>query len=287
MKANHSDVFFPVMEHMTVKEVRDYLQRKQSIILPIGVTEQHGYHLPLETDSLIARNLGKMIGVKTDILVAPVMQASFSGGGCPGTINISPAVMSLVVRDTLLSLFAQGFRNFYLFPCHGGSENMRALEDALRLLLRMNPDFDEALIALMPVWKFDPECIGWNKAMKENDWHAGWLETSMVMALEPGKVRMDQLTMDAEPLRSLMIEHPDNYQQAEKIVDDKFVVPRLTQRPDVKVGVMGFPERANREAGVKIVESIVNAVAEKIMDIESRADGIYKEIEFKPEPLIL
>ena len=285
--ANQRDDFFPVMEHMTVKGVREYLKRKQSIILPIGVTEQHGYHLPLETDSLIATHLGKRIGEKSDILVAPTMQTSFSGGALPGTINISPAVMSLVVRDTLLSLFAQGFRNFYLFPCHGGSENMRALEDALRLLLRLNPDFDEALIALMPVWKFDPENIGWFKALKENDWHAGWLETSMVMALEPDKVRMDELEVDAEPLRSSMIEHPDNYQHAEKIVDDEFVVPRLTQHPEVDVGVMGFPERATKEAGEKIVESIVNAASKKIIDIESRADGIYKEIEFNPDPIIL
>ena len=282
-----SDKFFPVMEQMTVKGVREYLEQKQSIIIPMGVTEQHGHHLPLETDSLIARCIGKIIGKKCEMVVAPVMQASFSGGSCPGTINVSPAVMSLVVRDILLSLYSQGFRNFYLFPCHGGSENMGALEDALRMLLRLNSGFNDALIALLPVWKFDPDGIGWHKALKENDWHAGWLETSMVMALEPEKVRMDELEMDSEPLKSLMREHPDNYQHSEKIVDDEFVVPRLTQRNDVRVGVMGYPEKSSKELGEKIVASIVNAVSEKIMEIESKADGVYKELEFNPEPIIL
>lgn len=281
------DRFFPVMEHMTVKGVREYLERKSSILIPIGVTEQHGNHLPLETDSLIAKGLSRQIGERADILVAPLMQASFSGGSCPGTINISPAVMSLVVRDMLISLYAQGFRNFYLVPGHGGSENMRALEDALRLLLRLNPDFKDALIALMPVWKFDPENIGWFKALKENDWHAGWLETSMVMALDPEKVRMDELALDVEPIYSRMVQHPDNYQHAEKIVDDEFVIPRLMQREDVKVGVMGFPERATKEAGEKIVESMVREMSGKIIEIESKADGVYKEIEFNPEPIIL
>src|SRR3989338_6646532 len=112
---------FPVMENMTVKQVREYLQREKSIIIPVGVTEQHGYHLPLSTDALIAKHLARMIGSKTDILVAPTFIQSFSGGGLPGTINISPAVMSLAMSDMLISLVSQGFRNFYLFLCHGGS----------------------------------------------------------------------------------------------------------------------------------------------------------------------
>src|SRR5450830_1558892 len=103
---------FPVMADMTVKMMRDYLKRKKSIIIPIGVIEQHGYHLPLKTDALIAAHLGRMIGEKTDTLVAPTMYQSFSGGGLPGTINISPATMSLVISDMLVSLVAQGFRNF-------------------------------------------------------------------------------------------------------------------------------------------------------------------------------
>ena len=49
---------FPVMENMTVKQVREYLKCKQSIIIPMGVIEQHGYHLPLKTDALVATHLG-------------------------------------------------------------------------------------------------------------------------------------------------------------------------------------------------------------------------------------
>ena len=75
------------------------------------------------------------------------------------------------------------------------------------------------------------------------------------MALEPGLVRLDELALDPEPLLSLQIEHPDNYQHAEKIVDSKFVVPRMTQRPDIRVGVMGYPERASRETGERIVNA--------------------------------
>jgi len=142
---------FPVLEQMTVKQVREYLQRRKSIILPLGVIEQHGYHLPLCTDALIAGGVARLIGLKTGILVAPTMYESFSGGDLPGTINISPATMAHVVSDRLVSLAAQGFRHFHLFLCHGGSENARALNDALQINLRLNPVFEKAMISLFGI----------------------------------------------------------------------------------------------------------------------------------------
>lgn len=278
---------FPVMEHMTPKMVREYLTRSQSIIVPLGVIEQHGSHLPLLTDALIASRMGWLIGRKLGMLVAPVIYQSFSGGACPGTINISPAVMSQVVGDTLLSLASQGFRNFYLFLCHGGSENARALDDALKMLLRNNPAFERSLIALLPVWAFPAGGIGWDKALKEGDWHAGWLETSIVMALAPELVRMDELEMDDPALVRRMIQHPDNYQHSQKIVNDPFVIPRMTQRPDVRVGVMGFPRRASVARGKKIVAATVDSVARKIQQLDAAADGRYREVPYTPPPLLL
>ncbi|MBU3913890.1 MAG: creatininase family protein [Nanoarchaeota archaeon] len=275
------------MERMTVKLVREYLEKKHSIIVPIGVIEQHGYHLPLKTDAILAEGIGRLIGERTGILVAPVIYSSFSGGGLPGTINISPAVMSLVVSDTLLSLASQGFRNFYLFLCHGGSENDRALDNALKLLLRTNPAFSKSMIALMPVWKFGSDPTGWSKAIREHDWHAGWLETSLIMALAPDLVRMDDMETDPEPLLSQQIEHPDNYQHAEKIVDDAMVVARQGQRPAIKVGVMGHPESASPELGRRIIEDVVRDAAKKIMEIEAKADGVYREVAFTPDPIML
>jgi len=277
---------FPVMENMTVKMVREYLKRKQSIILPVGVIEQHGYHLPLKTDALIAAHIGRRIGERTGILVAPTIHQSFSGGGLPGTINVSPSVMSLVISDVLVSLVSQGFRNVYVLRCHGGSENARALDNAIKLLLRLNPAFENVMVALFPLSELQGEDRMRTQALREGDWHAGWVETSLVMALEPDLVRMDELELDPEPLLKMQIDHPDNYQHAEKIVDDPNVIPRMTQRPDIHVGVMGYPERASRELGERLVESAVHAGATKILDLEAKADGVYKEVPFTPEPLI-
>lgn len=276
---------FPIMADMTVRMVRDYLRKRKSIIIPVGVIEQHGHHLPLKTDALQAERICVMIGKKTGILVAPTMFHSFSGGACPGTINISPAVMSLVVSDMLVSLVSQGFRKFYVFLNHGGSENARALDNALKLLLRSNPMFERVMICLMPVWKFG-WADGWKRAIREGDWHAGWLETSVVMALEPGLVRMDELKTDSKKTVERMMRHPDNYQRARKIVDDELVVAQTSQRPDVKVGVMGWPEKASRALGKKIIAGIVADASRRIKEIERKSGGGYKEVAFEPEPLV-
>jgi len=275
------------MENMTVKMVREYLKKKRSIIIPMGVTEQHGYHLPLCTDALIAKETGRLVGEKTGIMVAPVIHTSFSGGGLPGTINISPSVMSLVVSDTMISLVSQGFRNIYILLSHGGSENARALDNAIKILLRTNPAFEKVMVALMPVWKFGLQGIGWKDAFREGDWHAGWLETSLVMAIAPELVRTAEIKLDPERLLKLQMAHPDNYQQAEKIVDDPVVVARMTQRPDIKVGVMGIPARASAELGKRIMDNIVRDMADRILYLEKKSDGRYKKIKFVPEPIIL
>lgn len=278
---------FPVMELMTVKLVREYLAGKKSVIVPVGGIEQHGYHLPLRTDAIIAERLAWRAGARLDMLVAPAVQTTFSGGGLPGTINVTPSVVSLVVCDVMVSLAAQGFRNIYLFLGHGGSENLRALNDSLRILLRSNPAFDHVMIAILPVWRLGRKDSGWRRAIKERDWHAGWLETSMMLDLAPEFVRMEELELDTPELLRLQREHPDNYQRAEKIVDDALVVPRLSQRPDIEVGVMGAPEQASSELGREIDEDIVEDLCARISGLEARADGVYKTVPHIPEPIML
>jgi len=278
---------FPVMELMTVKLVRAYLAEKKSVIVPVGGIEQHGYHLPLRTDAIIAERLAWRAGEDLGVLVAPAIQTTYSGGGLPGTINIAPAVVSLVVSEALTSLVSQGFRNLYLFLGHGGSENLRALNDGLRILLRNNKSFEQAMIAVLPVWRLGRKEKGWRRAIKERDWHAGWLETSMMLDLAPDLVRLDELELDTPELLRLQREHPDNYQQAEKIVQDPFVVPRLSQRPDIEVGVMGAPEQASRELGREVDDDIVEDMCARISALEAKADGIYRIVPHIPEPVML
>jgi creatinine amidohydrolase/Fe(II)-dependent formamide hydrolase-like protein len=113
------------------------------------------------------------------------------------------------------------------------------------------------------------------------------MTVKLVMALEPELVHLHEMELDPPPLLELQMAHHDNYQHAEKIVDDPLVVPRLTQRPEIRVGVMGHPERASRELGLALLEDMVANAADQIGELEARADGVYKEVSFVPEPMVL
>ncbi len=280
------DPCFPKMEAMTVKTVRAYLAQRQALIIPVGVTEQHGYHLPLSTDTTIAEQLALRIGREAGVLVAPAVNTSFSGGELPGTINISPAVMSLVVGDMLLSLVRQGFRSFYFLLCHGGSENMRALDETLKLLLRSNPAFEKVLLAMLPVWDLGPSDDGYRAGFADRDWHGGRVETSIMLHLAPELVRMDQLELDTPALVEDMRAHPDHYQCAASIVDDPLVVRRVSQRPEIAVGIMGDPAAASAEEGRRLTGVLVADAVRRVKDLEARHDGVYKPVVHVPPPLV-
>jgi len=276
--------YFPEWEKMTVREVREYLQERRSVILPLGIIEQHGYHLPLCTDALIAGEISKRVGRKIGMIVAPTVHMSFSGGELPGTINVNPGVMGLVVSEVIRSMAAQGFRNVFMILTHGGSENARALNDALKMLLRAGGGLEDVMLVLAPVWKFS---AGWRQAVADHDWHAGWLETSMVMALAPELVQMDNLRLDPPDLVAHMREHPDHFQRALKPAEDEFVVPRMQQRPEIQVGVMGAPQEASRERGEKIVEDVVAQIADLFQRLEKERWPEYRQVSWTPEPIIL
>jgi creatinine amidohydrolase len=130
-----------IMEFMTVQEMREALRETRTAILPIGVIEQHGYHLPLNTDVYNAYEIAKRVAAVASCVVAPPVNYSFSGGELPGTVDISPQTLSLLVMDLVKSLADQGFASVILLLGHGGSENQRAVLDAADMFLRRNRDF--------------------------------------------------------------------------------------------------------------------------------------------------
>ena len=275
---------FPEWAKMTVSEIRAYLDERPSVIVPVAVTEQHGYHLPTGTDMIIARETSKRVGANIGMLVAPDINTSFSGGQLPGTINVNPNVVGLVVGEVLRSLVAQGARNLFVVLGHGGSENFRGLDNSLKLLLRDDPAFQQVMLVLAPVWKFSRQ---WKRAAEGKDWHAGWIETSCVMELAPELVQMDKLALDDPDLVALMREHPDNYQVASKPVDDELVYPRMAQRDEIKVGVMGDPSQASPELGRELVATIVDTMSELFTRLERDRSTEYRNVDWTPEPIIL
>ncbi|MBR2374248.1 MAG: creatininase family protein [Lentisphaeria bacterium] len=246
------------MQDMTFPEVKEYLKTNKTIIIPYALSEQHGAHLPLDVDIRNCNFMAAKLAEKLDCITAPTLNYTFSGGMLPGTINVKPNTFSNLVGEIIESLALQGFENFIIVPGHGGSESLLHLKESLRILKWLNPALKESLILLTQLWDFSPS---WSGLFAKQDYHAAWAETSLLLHWCPEVVRMDKLEMDEPEVAERLREDPDSYQLRESFTDMKQEIVQTSQRADVKIGVMGYPEKANAAFGAQIEqEFLANAV---------------------------
>lgn len=153
-------------------------QRSQQVlVVPVGSTEQHGPHLPLSTDTDVARAIAVAVAAgRSDVIVAPALPYGASGehAGFAGTLSIGQAALEHVVVELVRSATAT-FGRVLLLSGHGG--NTAPLARAVRLLRTEGRD----VRTWSPQWRGDA--------------HAGRTETSIQLALDPGRVRTER----AEP----------------------------------------------------------------------------------------
>lgn len=146
---------------------------KTCVLVPVGSYEQHGPHLPLDTDTQIAIYLCEQSYLNyKNIIVAPPIGISASGehSGFPGTLSIGNEVLTAVVVELVRSCdWATGV---VLVNGHGG--NFSAVQQATAQL-----HAEQRRVA------------SWWPQIKGGDAHAGMTETSMMLAINPTAVRMD------------------------------------------------------------------------------------------------
>lgn len=253
-------------EKMTVQEVREARQHTQTVLIPLGVTEQHGYHLALNTDNHNAWQLCVRAAQEVGCFVAPLMPYTFSGGELPGTINIDYHLVALFVSDLLRALSANGMMNLIVVLGHGGSENDQATQEAAELFRRQNPAYVDRKVAVFRFWEHSEKC---RAAFEDGDFHAGYTETSLMLYWAPEDVRLNAITLDDPETVQLMREDPDNYQVKSVPVEYPGVVPLVGQNPRVQVGVMGDPSRSSAELGAAICADGVAGLVKLIRALES------------------
>ena len=159
------------------------------LAVPIGSTEQHGPHLPLSTDADIALALADHLAAqRPDVLVAPALTYGASGehAGFPGTLSIGCAVLEAVVVELVRS--ADAFAGVVLVDAHGG--NAEPLEAATARLTAEGRSV-----------------LAWSPRVPGGDAHAGRSETSLMLALHPELVRLEEAEPgDQRPLADLLPE---------------------------------------------------------------------------------
>jgi creatinine amidohydrolase len=260
------------MGEMTVKDLKEYLKDKRTIIFPYGVVEQHGHHLPLDTDIRNATVMGEKIARELDCIIAPPLNYCFSGGMLEGTINVKPNTFSNMVGEIIESLALQGFENIIIIPGHGGSESMIHLKESLRVLKWLNPALKDTMILMAPLWDFSET---WSSLFKSKDYHAAEAETSLIKHWTPEVVR-DEVVLDEDEIAEMLRDDPDSYQKRTAFTKLEQEIPHTVQRESVKVGVMGYPNKSCVETGEKITKEILDAIVPVLKDAIETADKCRK-----------
>ena len=196
---------------------------RPTLLVPIGSCEQHGPHLPLATDTLVADTIAHTAaGRTTGSMVTPPLAITASGehAGFAGTLSIGTDAMAHVIVELVRS--ADWADGVVLVNGHGG--NRDAVERAVTTLSQDG----RAVLAWWPI-------------VRGGDAHAGRTETSMMLAIDPGAVRVDLAERGAtDPLETI--------ERRLRHGGMRSVSPN---------GVLGDPAGATVEEGRRILDELV------------------------------
>jgi creatinine amidohydrolase len=214
------------------------------VILPVGSTEQHGPHLAMDTDTVSASSVAAAVGARTGVPVLPAIPYGCSLGHSrrwPGTISLEPATLTRVVVEVLRWVHHAGFRRVLIL--NGHVTNWAPLRCALEYL---RSELDDCLVALRDVGGASARVQAEFSADAE-DWHANCGETSLMLAVAPERVRVDEMVRADDPdrTRGLFFAHPVNRTSTN--------------------GVTGAPSRATREAGERLFAAIVDDLSAAVL----------------------
>ncbi|HEX6963485.1 MAG TPA: creatininase family protein, partial [Lacipirellula sp.] len=165
-----------LLEEMTTEEVAAGLKRTHTVIIPYGVLEAHGPHLPLSTDTIQAYDAAKRAADLVDVFVAAPVPYGVcrSLAGHPGTIGVTGETVRGLTRDIVQSMYELGFRNFILYSGHASALQLVAMEEAAEGLLRTCLESNIAIVLEYDVIKKQMPGI----VETPGDMHAGEIETS-------------------------------------------------------------------------------------------------------------
>jgi creatinine amidohydrolase len=162
------------------------VSERATLLLPLGSTEQHGPHLPLSTDTLVAVAVAEALADRRDdVVLAPALPYGSSGehAGFPGTLSIGQDALQLLLLELIRS--ADAFGAVVIVSGHGGNA-----EPVARAVARLT-DEGRRVRAWSPSGAVDL--------------HAGRTETALLLALAPSLVRQELAEAgDPRPLRELL-----------------------------------------------------------------------------------
>jgi creatinine amidohydrolase len=239
---------------MTWPEYEQRIAEGASVLLPIGAFEQHGLHLPLNTDTVVARAVAERVARRTGGLVLPAIEYGArslprSGGGdsFPATTNLDGDSVTRIVADVTREQWRHGVHRLVVVLGHGENESfvLEGVEEA-----RRTSPVPDLRVMVAGWWHFltDDDLLpffpdgfpGWDRE------HAARVETALMLAVAPELVR----PVSDEGIDSIIIE-------------DVTVSPHQSNEVP-RQGSLSDPRGATREMGEALITFIIERFSDAI-----------------------
>lgn len=257
-----------VWSEMTWPEIREAIGEERVVLLPVGAIEQHGHHLPVDSDSLIAEEICRRAAAEMPdrAIVAPTIAYGFNPNHMdfPGTITIGIQTLVNYGIDVCKSIAYHGFSRILIVNGHGG--NISALDVVAKVVTLETGAF----VAMVSHFTIEPV----KRAVLETKEspsgggmvHADEYETSVYLAIRPEAVQMDKAVRELglPPSRYFWI---DQFSGGENITSASFMEPWSTFSES---GVLGDPTVASKEKGERYVAEAVNGLVALVDEMRAR-----------------
>jgi creatinine amidohydrolase len=234
-----------LLEDLTWVEAEKVLTPETVVVIPLGAeSKEHGPHLKLKNDFLIAQYLAARVRAKSAVVVAPTVNYSFYPAFVeyPGSTSLWLDTARDMIVQVCHGLARFGPHRFYVL--NTGVSTVRALEPAVEalaaegILLR----YTDVLKIVAPIEK--------QVAKQEGGTHADEIETSMMLYMSPGDVDMSKAVKDYRPGQGGLTRDPK--------AEGKVYSPS---------GVWGDATLATKEKGRVVTEALVDAILAEIEEL--------------------
>jgi creatinine amidohydrolase len=241
-------------EEMNWQDIQEAIQKGfKTLVVAVGSIEQHGPHLPTNTDTLIGDSLVNEVVKKIDnALQGPTIRIGCSKHhlSFPGTITLEKDTFKAVICDYTESVAKHGFDNLVFIPSHGG--NFEPLEEAISDLRKKITEVKifgytdlYGFLDLLTSFSIDA-----GKTQEEAGAHAGENETSLILALAEELVVKDRLLPG----------FTEKFTEKEGQIIFEKGMKTLTEN-----GVIGDPRRASGKDGAIYFEKLVDFMVSEVL----------------------
>jgi len=235
---------------MTWKEVNQAVRARRVVLLPVAAIEQHGPHLPVDTDNVIGSYYcDEAAKRRPDLLVStPCIEYGYNEHNMdfPGTISIRPETLLHYYFDVAKSYARQGFDRILYVNNHGGNAQIANL--AARMVVTHTP----AIAAAIDSWQLAREAmVRLRQSQLGGMSHACEYETSVYLHVRPDLVKLDEIVDEYPP------ERVDGWHWSDMLNGAPLQLTDIYSR-NTRTGVEGAPSLATKDKGREFAETAIS-----------------------------